>query len=79
MRAGTGLFIVVGKAPHQQLAENFVTTIGKIARFLQANRPPFIARIYRPSPEQISRGSHKSGRVELWLSYNDWRREFDNR
>ena len=79
MRAGTGLFIVVGKAPHQELAENFVATIGKVERFLQANSPPFIARVYRPSPEQISRGSRKLGRVELWLSYNDWRREFGNR
>ena len=79
MRAETGLFIVVGKAPHQDLAENFVATIGKIEHFLQATRPPFIARVYRPSPEQIRRGSRKSGRVELWLSYTNWRREFDNR
>jgi hypothetical protein len=79
MRAGTGLLIVVGKAPHQELAENFVATIRKIERFLQVNRASFIARIYGPSPEQISRGSRKSGRVELWLSYNDWRREFGDR
>ena len=79
MRAGTGLFIVVGKVPHQDLAENFVATIGKVERFLQANPLPFIARVYRPSPEQMSRGRRKSGRVELWLSYDDWRREFDKR
>jgi hypothetical protein len=72
MRAGTGLFIVVGKVPHHELAENFVATISKIERFLKTNQPPFIARVYRPSAEQIRRGSRKAGRVELWLSYNNW-------
>jgi hypothetical protein len=79
MRAGTSLFLVIGKVPHQELAENFVATIGKVEQFLKSHRPPFIARVYRPSTEQIRKGSRKSGRVELWLSYDDWRREFDNR
>ena len=76
MRAGAGLLVVIGKVPHQMLAENFVATFGKIDRFLKANRPPFIARIYRPTAEQIQRGSRKSGRIELWLSFDEWRKQF---
>ena len=41
MRAGTGLFIVIGKVPHQDLAENFVATIGKVEVFCKTNRPFF--------------------------------------
>ena len=76
MRAGVGLLVVIGQVPHQMLAENFVATFGKIDRFLKANRPPFIARIYRPTAELIQRGSRKSGRIELWLSFDEWRKQF---
>ena len=76
MRAGAGLLVVIGQVPHQMLAENFVATFGKIDRFLKANRPPFIARIYRPAAELIQRGSRKSGRIELWLSFDEWRKQF---
>ena len=77
MRAGTRLFIVIGKVPHQQLAENFVATVNKVDHFVKNTSAPFIARIYRPSAEQEARGSRKSGRVELWLSYDQWHKEFD--
>jgi hypothetical protein len=77
MRAGTRLFIVIGKVPHQQLAENFVATVNKVERFVKNTSAPFIARVYRLSAEQVTRGSRKSGRVELWLSYDQWRKEFD--
>ena len=76
MRAGVGLFIVVGKARHQELAENFVATISQIERFLQAHRPPFIARIYRPSATPTHKESRKPGRVELWLSHDEWYEKF---
>ena len=48
MRAGTRLFIVIGKVPHQQLAENFVVTVNKVKRFVEKTSAPFIARVYRP-------------------------------
>lgn len=73
MRANARLFIVIGsKATHKELAEHFLACIHKIRRFLDKYPAPFIARVYLPTPEQRRRGSHKSGRVELWLSHADW-------
>ena len=72
MRAGVGLFLVVGRAHQSTLADNFVACIPKIERFLKKNNPPFVAKVYQPPPEQKRRGSRKTGRVELWLSYEEW-------
>ena len=44
MRAGVGLFIIVGQASHQKLAEHFVACVPKITRFLRKHQPPFIAQ-----------------------------------
>ena len=73
MRAGVGLFLVVGRGNHKTLAENFISCIPKIVRFLNRNSPPFVAKVYRPSSAQVRRGSRKTGRVELWLSNDAWR------
>ncbi len=72
MLAGVGLFLVVGHSNHRTLAENFVSCIHKIDRFLTKHSPPFIAKVYAPPPEQRQRGSRKTGRVELWLSGQAW-------
>ena len=74
MEAGVGLFLVVGQASHQALAENFADCIHKIQNFSKKHKPPFIAKVYQPSSEQKLRGSHKKGRVELYLSHTDWKR-----
>lgn len=68
MRAGVGLFLIVGQANHRVLAENFVSCIRKIERFLNRHSPPFVAKVYQPPSEQKRRGSRKTGRVEPWLS-----------
>ena len=69
MNSGVGLFIVVGgEVRHRELAENFIDCENKIQRFLEKNSPPFIAKVYRPSPSRLQQG----GRVELWLSYQNW-------
>lgn len=73
MRSGVRLFIVVGvKTPFPDLARNFVANIHKIERFIETHPAPFIARVYRPTSEQIQKGSRKKGDVKLWLSYSDW-------
>ena len=72
MRAGVGLFLIIGHARQSVLADNFVACIHKINRFVKKQSPPFIAKVYQPPPEQKRRGSRKTGRVELWLSYQDW-------
>lgn len=62
VRCGVGLLLVVGDAPCPALADNFVETLPKIERFLESHPPPFIAKIYRPSPGERRQG----GRIELW-------------
>ena len=66
MRHGVGLLVIVGKAPFPDLARAFVATLPRIEGFLASHKPPFIAKVYRPSPAEIARHSSSPGRVELW-------------
>ncbi len=68
MRAGVGLFIVIGIIPHETLAHNFVATVDAIERFVKKNNRPFIAKVYQPSSD----AKNKAGRVEIWLSHKEW-------
>jgi hypothetical protein len=67
MRHGVALLVVVGAAPLPELADNFVVTLPRVRRFLLRNRPPFIAKVYRPTlahdrpHERVS-----AGQVERW-------------
>lgn len=63
--AGLGLLLVVGKAPYPELARNFVVTIRRIEAFLDRHQPPFIARVYQPTPAELKK-LKPVGRVELW-------------
>ena len=65
MRHRVGLLVVVGKAPFPELAEAFVASRLRIERFLDHNAPPFIAKVYRPSPGAAASGA-TTGRVERW-------------
>ena len=65
--AGLGLLIVVGAAPHAELAGNFVRTMPRIESFLRRHEVPFIARVYRPTPSELKRKREPLGRVEYWL------------
>jgi hypothetical protein len=73
MRAGVGLFILVGHAPHDELANNFVNTLSKIERFIGKHDPPFIAKIYR-APKKFRSFGKKPGSVKLSLSHKEWLR-----
>jgi hypothetical protein len=73
MGAGVGLFVLVGKVPHQELGENFIATVGRVEDFITRNSPPFIAKIYRPPHPMTRKGRRRPGRVVLWLSYEWWR------
>ena len=66
MRHKVGLLVVVGKAPFPDLARAFVTTLPRIERFVTSRKPPFIAKVYRPSPAEIARDTSAAGRLELW-------------
>ena len=60
------LLVVIGKAPFPVLAENFVRTMPKIEAFLDEQNPPYIAKIYRPMPEELVRAPGKSGSIAIW-------------
>ena len=61
-----GLIVVVGDAPFSQLATAFVKTAPRIIDFLKHQSPPFIAKVYRPSPAELQKDSNAQGRIELW-------------
>jgi len=61
------LLVVVGAAPHRDLADAFVATLPRIERFLAKHQPPFIAKVYRPSPAETARRIRPAGRIELWF------------
>lgn len=67
MDAGLALLIVVGAVPYAQLADNFVATRARIANFVRRHTPPYVARIYRPTPSDLARKRNPVGRVEYWL------------
>lgn len=60
------LLIVIGKAPHAELARNFVNTLPKIAIFLDEHEPPYIAKVYRPSSTEVTRDPTAAGSISLW-------------
>jgi hypothetical protein len=74
MTSGAGLFVLVGRAPLRDLAQNFIARYPRVERFIAGNRRPFIAKIYAPSPASArpSVPALAAGRVELWLGYADW-------
>jgi hypothetical protein len=65
IRHRVSLSVVIGKAPLPELAASFVETLPRIEAFLSRQTPPFIAKVYRPSPSEAERGD-AAGRVELW-------------
>jgi len=72
MRAGLRLFFLIGDTTHEILARNFVLTVDRVRQFLAAHEAPFIAKIYRPTPvAAVNDGL--PGRVEMWLSFEEWR------
>ena len=73
MRAGVGLFILIGNAPSSELADNFINTVDKVQNFIQKHPRPFIAKIYRPTKTPTPSKKIRPGEVKLWLSHADWK------
>ena len=63
---GIALLVIVGKASFPNLARAFVASVAVIEGFLVRHKPPFIAKVYRPSPAEVARRASAPGRVELW-------------
>jgi PIN like domain len=68
MQHGVALLVIVGKAPFADLAGAFVTSRPVVERFLDQHKPPFIAKVYRPSPAETARRTTAPGHIELWYS-----------
>jgi hypothetical protein len=66
MRHRVGLLVIVGAAPFSDLARAFLATLPAIENFIGAHSPPYIAKVYRPSPGDTAQRENASGRVELW-------------
>jgi hypothetical protein len=66
MRHRVALLVIVGTAPYPNLAHAFVATVPRIERFLARHDPPFIAKVFRPSPAKSPHRTAAPGRVELW-------------
>lgn len=66
MQHGVGLLVIVGAVPFPDLARAFVTTLPRIEDFLVRHKPPFIAKVYRPSLSDAKQRGAVQGRVELW-------------
>ena len=66
VRHRVALLVVVGHAPHAELAANFVRTAARITAFLERHTPPLIAKVYRPHPNDLTRNPRAPGSVSLW-------------
>jgi hypothetical protein len=66
VRHRVSLLVVVGNAPYAELARSFVAMVPGILRFIAEHRPPYIAKVHRPSPAELARNANARGRVELW-------------
>ena len=66
IRHRVALLVIVGSAPYPELATAFVATLPHIEVFLARHEPPFVGKVFRPSPGELGRNPSAAGRVELW-------------
>jgi hypothetical protein len=66
IRYGVRLLVIIGKAPFADLAQNFVNSRAVVENFLRGRKPPFIAKVYRPSSSAIAPHRSAPGRIEHW-------------
>ena len=72
MVSGLGLLVMIGKSKPVDLAINFLNTYPAIEDFLVNQPKPFIAKIHKPSSEELIKNPKHSGRVVLRLSHSEW-------
>lgn len=61
------LLILIGRATTAELAHNFARTLHPIEAMLDSRTPPFIAKVYRPTPAELAKSATATGRVEVWF------------
>jgi hypothetical protein len=68
VRHRVALFVVVGAAPHPELARHFVRTAPRVEAFAAEHEPPYIAKVHRPSPAELVHDPEAQGAVSLWFT-----------
>jgi hypothetical protein len=63
---GVAMLVIVGHAPYHELARAFVVTFPRVRSFLDRHEPPFIGKVFRPTPDETQRNPLAPGRVDLW-------------
>jgi hypothetical protein len=71
MTEGAGVFFLIGKLTHPQLAANVIATLPRIIDFWNNQPRPFTARVYRPDGGPAALGM-RPGTVGLWMDKAGW-------
>ena len=66
VRHRVAMLLVVGHAPFPRLAENFLHTLSRIEAFVATQRPPYIAKVYRPTPKELAQHHDAPGSISRW-------------
>jgi hypothetical protein len=66
-RFKVGLVVLMGHATTTELAQSLVRTLPRLEALLETLIPPYIVKVYRPSPAELMRHPTASGRAELWF------------
>lgn len=69
---GVRAFMLMGTRTLQEHAENFLRCTHLVERALRGHQDPFIAKLYHPTPRALERKRKPTGRVEIWLSWEEW-------
>ncbi|MCD0422928.1 hypothetical protein LOC51_37450 [Rubrivivax sp. JA1024] len=67
MHHRVAMLVVQGRAPYPQLAQWFVQTLSGVETFVATHRPPYIAKVQRPSPKELALRPDAPGRVVPWV------------
>jgi hypothetical protein len=59
------VIVVVGRRPLEEHAANFIATYPRIERFMRDAPPPYVAKLYHPTPGDLKRLKPR-GRIEYW-------------
>ncbi len=72
MSEDAGVFFLIGKLTHKQLAANVIATLPAIIEFWHSHPRPFTAKIKRPAVGGAEAVGVKPGTVELWMDKEGW-------
>ncbi|HST61721.1 MAG TPA: hypothetical protein VLK84_23680 [Longimicrobium sp.] len=73
MTSGATVFCLSGgHCTSEEKAHNFLRCLPQIARVLESTPPPFIAKVYRPNPDDP--GDIRTRRVDVKLTRPEWER-----